>query len=145
MGIPPLTVEGVFKDVTVQDITQGGIMVPQVRLENWKVKLNQLRRAFAETIPNMFNMLDWAVQRSALAEIRAKNYSFRPIEKISDGNQRLVEYGIIGGLPMLFIFFGVGYWQLRIARRRKLGKGRPAAASKATQTTSNQQQDKSEG
>jgi len=128
LGIAPLTLEGVFKDVGVQQITQGEIMVPQVRLENWKIKLNQLRRAFAETIPTMFNMLDWAVQRAALAEIRAKNYSFRPIETISEEDERLVSYGAVGGLPMLFILFGLGYWQLRLVRMRSLGSGGGSAS-----------------
>jgi ABC-type uncharacterized transport system involved in gliding motility auxiliary subunit len=120
LGIPPLTLEGVFEGVNLQDITKGEIMVPQVRLENWKIKLNQLRRAFAETIPTLFNMLDWAVQRSALAEIRAKNNAFRPMEKISEESKRTITYAMVGGLPLLFILFGVGYWQLRVTRRRSL-------------------------
>ena len=130
LGIAPLTLETVFKDVGVQQITQGEIMVPQVRLENWKIKLNQLRRTFAETIPTLFNMLDWAVQRSALAEIRAKNYSFRPIETIEEADQKLVAYGAIGGLPLLFILFGLGYWQVRVARRRRFSRG-PATVTAA--------------
>jgi ABC-2 type transport system permease protein len=132
LGIAPLTQEGVFKDVNIQDITQGGIMVPQVRLENWKIKLNQLRRAFAETIPVMFNILDWAVQRSALADIRAKNYSFRPIENVEEEKQKLITYAAVGGLPFLFILFGIVYWQLRVVRRRKLTRGMQSRAAAAT-------------
>ena len=127
LGIPPLTLEGVFKDVSLQQITQGEVMVPQVRLENWKIKLNQFRRAFAETIPTLFNMLDWAVQRSALAEIRAKNNAFRPLEKTSEEKQRTITYAAVGGLPLLFILFGVGYWQVRVSRRRSLSKKKVAA------------------
>ncbi len=122
LGIPPLTLEGVFKDVSLQQIQQGEVMVPQVRLENWKIKLNQYRRAFSETIPTLFNMLDWAVQRSALAEIRAKNNAFRPLEKTSDEKQRTITYAAVGGLPLLFILFGVAYWQMRVSRRRSLGR-----------------------
>ncbi len=132
LGIPSLSQEGVFREVNLQQITQGEIMVPQVRLENWKIKLNQLRRAFSETVPTLFNVLDWAVQRSALAEIRAKNNAFRPIEKISDDSRRLITFGAIGGLPLLFILLGVGYWQLRVARRR--GLSRKAAARGTTAT-----------
>ena len=133
LGIPPLTLEGVFKDVALQQIQQGEVMVPQVRLENWKIKLNQFRRAFAETIPTLFNMLDWAVQRSALAEIRAKNNAFRPLERTSVESQQSITYATVGGLPLLFILFGVGYWQLRVIRRRSLSK-KAAAAKTATPT-----------
>jgi ABC-type uncharacterized transport system involved in gliding motility auxiliary subunit len=126
LGLPPLTLEGVFKDVNIQSITQGEVLVPQVRFENWKLKVNQLRRAFSETIPALFNMLDWGVQRAALAEIRAKNNAFRPIERIEEGNQKLVAYAAIGGVPILFLLFGVAYWQVRQARRRGLSR-KPAS------------------
>jgi hypothetical protein len=122
LGIPPLTLEGIFKDVSLQQIQQGEVMVPQVRLHNWEIKLGQYRRAFNETIPTLFNMLDWAVQRSALAEIRAKNNDFRPLEKTSEEKQRTITYAAVGGLPLLFILFGVAYWQLRVSRRRSLSK-----------------------
>jgi len=123
LGLPPLTLEGIFNGVNIQNITQGEILVPQVRFENWKLKVNQLRRAFSETIPALFNMLDWAVQRAALAEIRAKNNAFRPIERIEEGDQKLVAYAAVGGVPLLFLLFGVGYWQLRLARRRRIARG----------------------
>ncbi len=131
LGIPPLTLESVFKDVNVQQITQGEILVPQVRLENWKIKLNQLRSVYGETIPAMFNMLDWAVQRAALAEVRAKNYSFRPIERIEEDTQKLISYATIGGLPLLFILFGVAWWQLRVMQRRSLARRFQAARAKS--------------
>jgi hypothetical protein len=132
LGIAPLTLQGVFKDVGVQEITQGEIMIPQVRLENWKIKLNQVRRVFGETIPAMFNIFDWAVQRAALAEIRAKNNAYRPIEKMEEGDQKLVTYGAIGGLPILFILFGLGYWQVRVARSRSLSRRGQAASRRAS-------------
>lgn len=131
LGLPPLTLQGVFKDVTLQNIQQGEVLIPQVRFENWKVKVNQFRRAFGETIPALFNMLDWAVQRSALAEIRAKNNAFRPIEQITEDNQKMVAYGAMAGLPLLFILFGLGYWQVRLARRRGIGAGVAAARPRA--------------
>jgi len=133
MGIKPLTLEGVFKDVGIQQLTQGEFLIPQVRLENWKISLNQLRRVFGETIPMLFNMLDWAVQRAALAEIRAKNYAWRPIENVEEGSQRLVTYAAVGGLPVLFILFGVGYWQVRVMRRRNLSRSVKASAGQAAQ------------
>ena len=122
LGLPSLTLEGVFKDVSVQSITQGEVMIPQVRFENWKVKVNQFRRAFGETIPALFNVLDWAVQRSALAEIRGKSNMFRALSQIDENKQKLVSYGAVAGLPFLFLLFGVGYWQLRLVRRRKLSR-----------------------
>jgi len=134
LGIPPLTLETVFKDVSIQQITQGEILVPQVRLENWKIKLNQLRAAYGETIPAMFNMLDWAVQRAALAEIRAKNYAFRPLERTEEGTQKIISYAAIGGLPLLFILFGVAWWQLRVMQRRSLARRFKAARAQATGT-----------
>ena len=122
LGLPSLTLEGVFRDVNIQSITQGEVMVPQVRFENWKVKVNQFRRAFGETIPALFNVLDWAVQRSALAEIRGKSNLFRSLSHIAEDKQKLVSYGAVAGLPFLFLLFGVGYWQLRLVRRRKLSR-----------------------
>ena len=69
LGIVPLSLEGVFKDVGVSQITQGEILVPQVRLENWKIKLNQLRQGFPENVPALYDMLDWAAWYHVLDEI----------------------------------------------------------------------------
>jgi len=44
-------------------------LVPQVRFENWKVKVNQAEKAFATSIPALLNLLDWAVQPHVLDEI----------------------------------------------------------------------------
>ena len=69
LGLPPLTLEGVFEGASLEAIAQGGVLVPQVRFENWKVKVNQAEKAFATSIPALLNLLDWAVQPHVLDEI----------------------------------------------------------------------------
>jgi hypothetical protein len=130
LGLPPLTLEGVFKDVGLDKIQQGEFLIPQVRFENWKIRVGQLRKPFGETIPALFNMLDLAVQRAGLAEIRAKNNAFRPIEKGEEGAQRLWTFGLVGGLPALFLLLGIGYWQVRVASRRSLARWARAQTGK---------------
>jgi ABC-type uncharacterized transport system involved in gliding motility auxiliary subunit len=64
------------------------------------------------------NMLDDLAQDAALAPVRAKGLSSRPLTVGSDVTPALVKYANTLGVPLAFILFGVVRWRVRGKRRR---------------------------
>jgi len=115
--------EWVFEGVDPADFVPGPEMVrPQLRVDNWQLRIGQVGRALSiDGIPFLLNTLDWAVQRAALADIRAKQNPLRRIRALESERARtLIEVAWIGGLPLLFLSFGLVSWQWRRVRRRRL-------------------------
>jgi hypothetical protein len=123
--------EWVFEGIDPENFVPGPEMVrPQLRVDNWQLQIGQVGRSLTmDGIPFLLNTLDWAVQRMALADIRAKQNPMRRIRSLeSKGSRTAVEITWIGGLPLVFLLFGLGYWQWRSVRRRRL-RDRYAAGS----------------
>jgi ABC-type uncharacterized transport system involved in gliding motility auxiliary subunit len=115
--------EWVFAGINLDDFKPGPeMMMPRLNIENWQVRISQVSAALQKDgFPFLMNLLDWGVQRSALADIRAKQNPNRRIEAVEEGGTRtLVHLLWIGGLPLLFLAFGLGYRQLRRVRRQVL-------------------------
>ena len=115
--------EWIFEGIDPANFVPGPEMVrPQLRVDNWQLRIGQIGRALnMDGIPFLLNTLDWAVQRMALADIRAKQNPLRRIRTLEDESGRTwIEIAWIGGLPLLFLLFGVGFWQWRGVRRRRL-------------------------
>ena len=70
---------------------------------------------FPENLQMAINWIDWLTQEDALAAIRSKGESLRPL--VFDGvlHRNLVQYGNIVGAPALFVVLGL----LRYIMRRK--------------------------
>jgi ABC-type uncharacterized transport system involved in gliding motility auxiliary subunit len=80
---------------------------------------------FARQIPTyagnllfFMNVLDHLAQDEALAPIRAKGMTARPLTFGSDASPTAIKYANIVGVPLLFIAFGIARWQMRNNRRR---------------------------
>ena len=115
--------EWVFDGIDPNNFVPGPELVrPQLMVDNWQLRIGQVGRALSmDGIPFLLNTLDWAVQRMALAEIRAKQNPVRRIRTLeSETSSTLIEVAWIGGLPLLFLAFGVGLWQWRRLRRRRI-------------------------
>ncbi|MFH1533027.1 MAG: Gldg family protein [Pseudomonadota bacterium] len=115
--------EWVFEGIDPADFVPGPAMVqPQLRVANWQIGIGQVERSLSmDGIPFLLNTLDWAVQRVALADIRAKQNPLRRIRTLeNEGSRTMMEIGWIGGLPLVFLLFGLGFWQWRNVRRRRL-------------------------
>lgn len=115
--------EWVFEGIDPESFMPGPEMVrPQLRVDNWQLQIGQVGRSLTmDGIPFLLNTLDWAVQRVALADIRAKQNPVRRIRSLeSQGSRSAVEIAWIGGLPLVFLLLGLGFWQWRHLRRRRL-------------------------
>jgi ABC-type uncharacterized transport system involved in gliding motility auxiliary subunit len=115
--------EWIFADINLDNFQPGPeMMMPRLNIENWQVRISQSSTVLQKDgFPFLMNLLDWGVQRSALADIRAKQNPNRRIEAVEDGGTRTLLHLLwIGGLPLLFLLLGLGYRQLRKARRQGL-------------------------
>ena len=66
------------------------------------------------------NWIDWLMQEDALAVIRSKGASIRPLEFSSAAHVNLVRYGNIVGAPAVFVLLGVVRFFLRRNAMRKV-------------------------
>jgi gliding-associated putative ABC transporter substrate-binding component GldG len=65
----------------------------------------------------LFNAIGWTVEDEALAPLRLKNVSPRPISVKSEATAAAIQWGNIVGLPLAFCLFGVVRWRIRRASR----------------------------
>jgi ABC-type uncharacterized transport system involved in gliding motility auxiliary subunit len=65
----------------------------------------------------LFNAISWTVEDEALAPLRLKNVSPRPITVKSEATAAAIQWGNIVGLPLAFCLFGVVRWRIRRASR----------------------------
>lgn len=66
----------------------------------------------------VLNLVDWLLLDEAMLEIRTRGLAEAPLEELDDGARKLVKYGNIVGVPLLFALLGLVRWRLRERRRR---------------------------
>ncbi len=65
----------------------------------------------------LFNAIAWTVEDEALAPLRAKNITPRPIKVASEASAAFLQWGNVLGLPLAFCVFGLVRWRIRRATR----------------------------
>ena len=70
----------------------------------------------------LYSIFEWMNGDAAINQIRAREKKFldRPLKIEDASTQWKVKWGLIAGLPILFILFGIGRWFLRAQSRKKL-------------------------
>lgn len=68
----------------------------------------------------VLNMMDWLVMDEAMLAMRSRGLGAAPLEELESGTKSTVKYGNIFGVPLLFLIFGLFYWQRREKRRREI-------------------------
>ena len=71
------------------------------------------------------NYIDWLAEDDALAAIRSKDISFRPLLFDSDTHRNLVQYGNLIGVPVLLVLLGLIRFLMRRRVQRKVYEGLP--------------------
>ena len=61
----------------------------------------------------LFNGISWAVEDEALAPLRSKQITPRPIKVSSEASAALLQWGNVLGLPFAFCLFGLVRWRMR--------------------------------
>ncbi len=92
----------------------------RLRFENWSSRLDQVQQTLQGNLQFLQNVLDWSVQRDAIAELRSKQYAERPLELTEASDQTFVRTVGVALSPVLLVVFGALWSMRRRARRRRL-------------------------
>jgi len=68
----------------------------------------------------MANAMDWMTQDEDLIAVRAKGIEEPPLDSVEESKRLSMKYGLIVGIPMIFILFGILRWRFRVARHARL-------------------------
>jgi len=124
-GLEALNAADLFAGFDMSKLTSGGMdFLTDLRgwakgFQNWQIMLGQKASFLDGTISFIENVFDWAIQNDALVAIRTKFYDRRPLVRVSPEQEKLVQYGVIVGVPILFILYGMLRWKLRRGRIQK--------------------------
>jgi hypothetical protein len=128
-GLEPLNAEDVFEGFDMSKLAGQNVdFITDLkdyakRFQNWQVALGQKASFLDGTIAFTENVFDWAIQNDALVAIRTKFYDRRPLVRLSSANQRVIQYGTIIGVPILFALLGLLRRHLRRQRiQRKVAE-----------------------
>ena len=79
-----------------------------------------MARQYQEHLPLAVNWIDWLTQDDALATIRSKRATVRPLIFDSIQHRNLVQYSNIAGVPFLIMIIGLARYLLRRRITRKV-------------------------
>jgi gliding-associated putative ABC transporter substrate-binding component GldG len=71
------------------------------------------------------NVMEWLVQDDALASVRGKGITERPLH-VEEGTPTKVKVTNMLGLPLAFIAYGIVRWRMRRSRQAKVSQGASA-------------------
>ncbi|MCO4760540.1 MAG: Gldg family protein [Myxococcales bacterium] len=99
---------------SVQGMKQSGKW--QANFQNWQIRIGQVSHLLKDNLRLLANVMDWAVAHEALADIRSKGDTRRPLSEIKPGDARNMRLISIVGAPALLIL--LGFMRFRFRRRR---------------------------
>ncbi|MBF0496014.1 MAG: GldG family protein [Deltaproteobacteria bacterium] len=114
-----------FKDGLPKDIKEDKERLPEGKKTRLVVVGNAriLEDEYTSGRSNMafiLNAVDWLAQEEDLIAIRSKGEAMPPLTEISDGAKVLIKYINVIAAPILFILFGLIYWQARKRRAKEV-------------------------
>jgi ABC-type uncharacterized transport system involved in gliding motility auxiliary subunit len=126
LGLTSLAREVIFEGFKPEDaLGQGGELFMKLedfrlRFENWETRLSQVQHTLQGNLQFLQNALDWSVQRGAIAELRSKQYTERPLA-ITNPDEAGLERALGISLPTTLLLVFGAFWTLRKkARVRRL-------------------------
>ncbi|HAN31839.1 MAG TPA: hypothetical protein DCQ06_09605 [Myxococcales bacterium] len=121
LGIEGLNREQVLTDFNALALTKfsvEGMKMSskwQANFQNWQIRVGQVSHLLQDNLRLIANVMDWAVAHEALADIRSKGDTRRPLAEVSTTKAATLRWSAIAGAPLLLILFGF----LRIHRRQR--------------------------
>ena len=82
------------------------------------LQLMQVYSSYQVDVIFTLAIFDWLCADESMSALRQKVVQARPLSVEGESTKRLMKYGNVVGVPLLFILFGILRWQLRNARRR---------------------------
>jgi len=89
----------------------------QANFQNWQIRIGQVSHLLPDNLRFLNNVMDWATAHEALADIRSKGDTRRPLREVKADDARTMRLGAIVGVPLLLI--GFGFIRLTMRRRRE--------------------------
>ncbi len=87
----------------------------QANFQNWQIRIGQVSHLLPDNLRFLNNVLDWATAHEALADIRSKGDTRRPLREVKANDARTLRLSAIVGVPLLLIAFGL----IRLTFRRR--------------------------
>ncbi len=92
----------------------------QANFQNWQIRIGQVSHLLPDNLRFLNNVLDWATAHEALADIRSKGDTRRPLREVKSDDARTMRLAAIVGAPLLLILLGFGRLTLRRRREAEL-------------------------
>lgn len=108
----------------VKDVSDGPVRIvvvgnAQLALDEIVGRLAQHLPIYQSNIHFFMGVVGYVAKDDAMAVLRTKGLTARPLLIKSDATPTLVKLGDVVGVPLLFITFGLVSWRVRLARRRR--------------------------
>ncbi|MCC6625290.1 MAG: Gldg family protein [Deltaproteobacteria bacterium] len=126
LGLEPLSREAIFEGFDLSMIAGENMdyiekfQQYRANYQNWSTRIGQVQHTLGENLQFLQNVLDWSVQREALAELRSKQIAARPLTVKEPGDETRTQ--VLGLLvpSALFLAAGLGWTMRQRARRKSL-------------------------
>ncbi len=135
LGIEGLSRQSVLPDFNAASLSKFSVEAMQqygqwqANFQNWQIRIGQVSHLLQDNLRFLSNVLDWATAHEALADIRSKGDTRRPLQEIKPDEARNLRIGALIGSPLLLIL--LGFLRARFRRQRvAAAAARTAAASK---------------
>lgn len=135
LGIEGLSRSAVLPDFNAATLSKFSVEAMQqyqqwqANFQNWQIRIGQVSHLLQDNLRFLSNVLDWATAHEALADIRSKGDTRRPLQEVKSDEARNLRLAALVGSPLLLIIFG--FLRARMRRQRvALAAARSAAASK---------------
>jgi ABC-type uncharacterized transport system involved in gliding motility auxiliary subunit len=135
MGLEGLSREAVLPDFNVAALMKfsvEGMMQYgqwQANFQNWQLRIQQVSHLLQDNLRFLSNVMDWATAHGALADIRSKGDSRRPMREVKPDEARTLRLAALVGTPLVLII--LGFLRARYRRKRiALAAARTAMAHK---------------
>ncbi len=122
LGIEGLSRGAVLRDFNATTLSKFSVEALQQyqewqsRFQNWQIRVTQVSHLLQENLRFLSNVLDWATAHEALADIRSKGDTRRPMTEVKAEDARTLRLAAMVGTPLVLIILGFG--RMRFRRRR---------------------------
>ena len=121
MGIEGLSRDNVLPDFNAVKMAKFSVEALQAyqkwqaNFQNWQIRIGQVSHLLPDNLRFLSNVLDWAVAHEALADIRSKGDTRRPLRDVKPDDARQMRIAAIVGAPLVLLVFGA----VRLTFRRR--------------------------
>jgi len=124
LGLEPLSREAIFEGFDISMIAGENMdyiekfQQYRANYQNWSTRIGQVQHTLGENLQFLQNVLDWSVQRDALAELRSKQITARPLTVKEGSDETRTQVAALLVPSAIFLAFGFA-WTMAQRKRKK--------------------------